>query len=569
MRKLENAIKNFASHINIFVPSSEQERLDEDVLRGKLVFSSFHQAKGLERKAVLVVGFDAGYFKFYNKDRDPYQCANELYVAATRAKERITLFHFNRNEFLGFMSKSLGVDPHGPVRTDFESEVTEEDVVARRNQGREAGGKKIDWQAFRQARSEHDARIFASLHEFCEVDIGGDLLPNETIDETASSGVGPRADEEKRPLTPVTMITKHLPDKVTSEAVVAYVQFEILAAPGEVIDIDYKSKQGDDHFENVAEITGTAVPIYFEYQLKGGKEVSVLKTMHAMRTQLKGGLGGGESTGWLGAGSGGADSVLADILDGYDVDDAFAKLDANVLAMEKDAEKQRKKLAKGAKKFDFSNFPGDGDGVARAKAKGKARSKAKSSKAKGKAKSKCYPKTSKVVVVAEVLEGAPPPDPAASSKPKPKGKAKGRPRKQAGGKQASSSPSASPSAPAPAPGVKKSARLLPACEESSSAASSRPSDVVPADLGMPLPVTSHDLPAALALPPPRKLKKMKPADLLRIANKFCTMNSGMTHKLFQITHFNWLSEQQLLACYNRLVGLGISKQAKFEVLVER
>ena len=51
----------------MYVPVSDDEVLDQDVMRGKLVFSTFHQTKGLQRKAVLVFNFDESYYKYYNK----------------------------------------------------------------------------------------------------------------------------------------------------------------------------------------------------------------------------------------------------------------------------------------------------------------------------------------------------------------------------------------------------------------------------------------------------------------------------------------------------------------------
>lgn len=48
--------------IPIYVPTSDEEKLDDDLLRGKIVFSTFHQVKGLERPIVLVFNFDVSYF---------------------------------------------------------------------------------------------------------------------------------------------------------------------------------------------------------------------------------------------------------------------------------------------------------------------------------------------------------------------------------------------------------------------------------------------------------------------------------------------------------------------------
>ena len=71
---------------NVPVYSSAQGSNRSD-MRGKLVVSSFHQSKGLERKCVVVFGVGA-----------PYQArwaaqANPLHVALTRAREQLVIFH--------------------------------------------------------------------------------------------------------------------------------------------------------------------------------------------------------------------------------------------------------------------------------------------------------------------------------------------------------------------------------------------------------------------------------------------------------------------------------------------
>jgi hypothetical protein len=100
---LENKIKLEMKDVQIYVPVSDEEKLDEEILKGKLVFSTFHQTKGLERKVIIVFGFDNSYFKFYKKHRNTSFCPNELYVAVTRGSEKISLFH--SADYLPFLNK--------------------------------------------------------------------------------------------------------------------------------------------------------------------------------------------------------------------------------------------------------------------------------------------------------------------------------------------------------------------------------------------------------------------------------------------------------------------------------
>jgi superfamily I DNA/RNA helicase len=102
LKRLENKLVN--DGVPCFVPVADDEVLKQDIIEGKIVFSTFHQAKGLERKIVMVYGFDESYYKFYNRDADPKVCANELYVAITRGMEHLYLIHHRQNNYMPFLN---------------------------------------------------------------------------------------------------------------------------------------------------------------------------------------------------------------------------------------------------------------------------------------------------------------------------------------------------------------------------------------------------------------------------------------------------------------------------------
>lgn len=106
IRQLENKIKRELAHVMIYIPTNDDEKLDDDLLEGKLIFSTFHQAKGLERKVVIIFNFDNSYFEFYKKDANPCICSNELYVATTRGIDHLTLFHHYNNDYFRFIDKT-------------------------------------------------------------------------------------------------------------------------------------------------------------------------------------------------------------------------------------------------------------------------------------------------------------------------------------------------------------------------------------------------------------------------------------------------------------------------------
>jgi thymidine kinase len=76
-----------------FAPVSDEAKIDEDVIKGKIVFSTFHQVKGLERPVVIIFNFDFSYFKYFARDANVDKCPNIIYVACTRALQNLTVIH--------------------------------------------------------------------------------------------------------------------------------------------------------------------------------------------------------------------------------------------------------------------------------------------------------------------------------------------------------------------------------------------------------------------------------------------------------------------------------------------
>ena len=85
---LENmlSIKGVPLSASIF----DDAPLDEDVIRGKLVFSTYHQFKGSERDLVIVFGADDSWFKLFGPDVRPDLCPNPVFVALTRARKQVS-----------------------------------------------------------------------------------------------------------------------------------------------------------------------------------------------------------------------------------------------------------------------------------------------------------------------------------------------------------------------------------------------------------------------------------------------------------------------------------------------
>jgi len=89
IRKMENILVE--NSIPCHVPMMENMDIDEKVIEGKVVFSTFHGVKGRQRKYVFVTNFDNTYMTFFGRDLNPNQCPNTLYVATTRATQGLYL----------------------------------------------------------------------------------------------------------------------------------------------------------------------------------------------------------------------------------------------------------------------------------------------------------------------------------------------------------------------------------------------------------------------------------------------------------------------------------------------
>ena len=95
VRRLENALVE--SGIPCHVPMFENERIvDEKVINGKIVFSTFHSVKGRQRKYVFVMNFDNSYFTYNARNLSSHVCPNTLYVATTRATHKLYLLEINQ-----------------------------------------------------------------------------------------------------------------------------------------------------------------------------------------------------------------------------------------------------------------------------------------------------------------------------------------------------------------------------------------------------------------------------------------------------------------------------------------
>lgn len=98
---LENIlVKNgYACYYN----SSDESFLISRTSENKIVFTTYHQSKGQERACCIIWNFDNSYFRYYNKNADPYVMPNEHYVAITRSSKHLLLVADSNNDPLPYM----------------------------------------------------------------------------------------------------------------------------------------------------------------------------------------------------------------------------------------------------------------------------------------------------------------------------------------------------------------------------------------------------------------------------------------------------------------------------------
>jgi hypothetical protein len=89
----------------IYIPNSDDEVSHINHTRGKIIFTTFHQSKGMERKFVFIDKFESTYSQYYARDTSPTVCPNQMYVAATRAKVRLYVMRAKDKGYPTFCKK--------------------------------------------------------------------------------------------------------------------------------------------------------------------------------------------------------------------------------------------------------------------------------------------------------------------------------------------------------------------------------------------------------------------------------------------------------------------------------
>lgn len=216
LRLLENKLVN--AGLPCYYPVSDEAQLDEEIIDGKVVFSTYHQSKGRERKLVLIYGFDASYFRLYNQGANPTVCPEPLYVATTRARENLILLHSVREAALPFLA---------PLSTFFTND-------------------------------------YVTVRRFHEPVLGGAIAGTERTRLDDNDG------KERRHNASPTMLTAYL--KESNITLLASIIDQIVRQeikPEYKVDIPSKIMFEEGNWEDVSDINGIAIPAIYEARLHG------------------------------------------------------------------------------------------------------------------------------------------------------------------------------------------------------------------------------------------------------------------------------------------------------------
>lgn len=205
--------------IPIHIPAFEAtDDMDDCVVEGKVVFSSYHQAKGRERKHVFLIGFDASYFSYLSSAEDKTRCPNTLYVGCTRATQNLFLCEYDTSCPLDF----LGMTHHQMNACGF-----------------------VNFQGTPQTQFYVD-------------------------DFSKGLGSSPTAEIVTRDTSP-TKLTKFVSDKVLDEVTPLLERLFVVEDPGAKegpVDVPRMIRTKMGLYEDVSDLNGIAIPAYYYDHLR-------------------------------------------------------------------------------------------------------------------------------------------------------------------------------------------------------------------------------------------------------------------------------------------------------------
>lgn len=101
---INKCINQLSKNKDILFEVTESEKpLEAQLMKNKVVVSTFHKVKGLERKVVIIFGFDNSYNYGKETKEIESECPSVHYVASTRSLEKLYLIHLSGECFLPYL----------------------------------------------------------------------------------------------------------------------------------------------------------------------------------------------------------------------------------------------------------------------------------------------------------------------------------------------------------------------------------------------------------------------------------------------------------------------------------
>lgn len=94
-----NTLKNTLSRNGMYIAVSDNENIDIKTTKNKILITTFHGSKGLERKICFVTSFSDDYYKYYATDMESDIISNTFYVALSRSSEYLFLIRNAKSQF--------------------------------------------------------------------------------------------------------------------------------------------------------------------------------------------------------------------------------------------------------------------------------------------------------------------------------------------------------------------------------------------------------------------------------------------------------------------------------------
>lgn len=239
-RQLANKLAEIG--MPIYVSTDDGESTNDLVLKDKICFLTFHQAKGLERKFAFVFNFDTSYFEYFNKNAKKTKCPNELYVALTRASVKTFMIHDIKSKMVNFMDYRSMVD-QCDIIMDYEEGSSKRSMYLTKKECIISSGKHATKKEIIEGRN------------LCK-----EIIMDSYLSDDASTKTGNGISE-----TTVTKLLRHLPFSVTDKCM-KFIEYEIVnkCYKKNIIALDSTTKQ-EFGYESVSEINGTLLPMMYEY----------------------------------------------------------------------------------------------------------------------------------------------------------------------------------------------------------------------------------------------------------------------------------------------------------------